>query len=300
MSKQNHSTRKIVPITVEIGNVVEGVIARVTHPKDGILVSIPDNPMAFMPNPTLIGRNRDEKDARRTALIAEPGTTVRVLVTDRKDAGHDPANPTKQRLIINEAKPHMAALEQARTEREAARTAATREALDALVVGTVVEGKVVKLATKDSDRTPGEKFTFGAYVDLGGVSGLLHNREMAQPVSEGETIKVLIMSKEMQGDKPRIALSTVKAEEVSLEAELRDCLVAGQKTTGRDLKQDNIGGVRGFTMFVGEVAIPAFLPEDDANVKSLASLTSGSRTARVIITGEVFAGKYALVTRQGL
>lgn len=300
MSKQNHTHRKVVPITVEIGHVVEGVVARVTHPKDGVLVSIPDNPMAFMPNPTLIGRNRDEKYARRATLIGEPGTPVQVLVTDRKDAGHDPANPTKQRLIVNEAKPHMASLEKARSEREAAHTASVRAAFDALEVNTVVAGKVVKLAKKDSTRTPGEKFTFGAYVDLGGVSGLLHNREMGKPVAEGETVNVLIMGKEWSEDRPRIALSTVKAEEAELESELRSYLTEGMRTTGRDVKSENVGGVNGFTMFIGEVSIPAFLPADNANVKSLTSLTSGARTARVIVTGQVFAGKYALVTREGL
>ena len=173
-----------------------------------------------------------------------------------------------------------------------------REAVAALVVGSVVDGRVVKIAEKDSTKNPGEKFAFGAYVDLGGVSGLLHNREMADPVKEGDTVKVFVISAEMDGDKPRVALSTTKVAEQEQAEELLSFFGAGDRTTGRDIRAANIDGVEGFTMKIGQVATDAFLPASDANVKDTSVLTKGSRVARVVCTGKVFAGKYVQVTRE--
>ena len=53
-------------------------------------------------------------------------------------------------------------------------------------------------------------------------------------------------------------------------------------------------------MSIGEVGIPAFLPAADAHVKDTSVLTKGSRTARVIVTGQIIGGQYALVTREGV
>ncbi len=308
MSK-NHTSkkpaRKIVAITAKVGDIVEGTVAKVNHPDKGVLIAIDGNPMAFMPNSTLIGKNPAEKDARRKELTGNPGQTVRVLVMEAKDAGHDPEHPDKQRLIVNEAKPFLLAREadhKARKaeveERAAAKLNAVREAVSALVVGSVVEGTVVKLAEKDSTKNPGEKFTFGAYVDLGGVSGLLHNREMDNPVKEGEKVKVFIISAEMVEDKPRIALSTIKAGEVEEAAELLSYFGEGDRTVGRDIKAANVDGIEGFTMTIGAVAVPAFLAAADTHLKDNSVLLKGSRSSRVITTGEVVAGKYVRVVRE--
>ena len=297
--------RKIIAITAKVNDVVEGVIAKVRHPEPGILIEIPGNPMAFMPNSTLIGKTPEEKAARRAELIGNAGVTVKVMVMEAKDAGYDPEHPEKQRLIVNEAKPFLmdrAQQHQDRVaesaQRAAAKTSAVRAAVAALVVGSVVDGRVVKIAEKDSTKNPGEKFTFGAYVDLGGVSGLLHNREMDSPVKEGEKVKVFIISAEMVEDKPRIALSTIKAGEVEEAAELLSYFGEGDRTVGRDIKAANIDGVEGFTMTVGAVAVPAFLAAADTHLKDNSVLLKGSRSSRVITTGEVFAGKYVRVVRE--
>ncbi|OPZ85966.1 MAG: 4-hydroxy-3-methylbut-2-enyl diphosphate reductase/S1 RNA-binding domain protein [bacterium ADurb.Bin425] len=130
------------------------------------------------------------------------------------------------------------------------------------------------------------------------MSGLLHNREMADPVKEGDTVKVFVISAEMDGDKPRVALSTTKVAEQEQAEELLSFFGAGDRTTGRDIRAANIDGVEGFTMKIGQVATDAFLPASDANVKDTSVLTKGSRVARVVCTGKVFAGKYVQVTRE--
>ncbi|MBX9941657.1 MAG: hypothetical protein K2Y32_20500 [Candidatus Obscuribacterales bacterium] len=297
--------RKPIAITAKVNDVVEGVVAKVRHPEPGILIEIPGNPMAFMPNSTLIGKTPEEKAARRAELIGNAGVTVKVMVMEAKDAGYDPEHPEKQRLIVNEAKPFLMDRAQQHQERvaesaqrAAAKTSAVRAAVAALVVGSVVDGRVVKIAEKDSTKNPGEKFAFGAYVDLGGVSGLLHNREMADPVKEGDAVKVFVISAEMDGDKPRVALSTTKVVEQEQAEELLSFFGAGDRTTGRDIRAANIDGVEGFTMKIGQVATDAFLPACDANVKDTSVLTKGSRVARVVCTGKVFAGKYVQVTRE--
>lgn len=307
MSKSNKSTRKIVAITVKEGDIIEATVAKVKHPTPGVLLVIEGNPMAFMPNSTLIGKTPADKQARRDALTATPGEKVRVQVIETKDAGHDPANPEKQRLIVNEIKPFLAQRDaeskdrkaQAQ-ERAAAKVASTRAAVEALVVDMVYDGVVVQIAEKDSTRNPGEKFTFGAYVDIGGVSGLLHNRAMDGAVKVGDKVRVVVESAQMDGDKPRIALNAIKAADHDKSRELLSLLNPGQKTNGRDVRAANVDNVEGFTMSIGEVGIPAFLPAADAHVKDTSVLTKGSRTARVIVTGQIIGGQYALVTREGV
>lgn len=299
--------RKIIAITVKVGDTVTGKVAKVRHPEPGVLIEIEGQPMAFMPNSTQIGKNPAEKAERRAHLINNPGTEVTVTVMEALDAGYDPANPEKQRLIVNEAKPFIQKREAERANRqaEAAQRAADRasaiaDAVAKLVPGTVVPGKVVKLAEKPSTKKEGETFTFGAYVDIGGVSGLLHNREMKDQVAVGESIEVFIISSEMAEGKPRVALSTVKAAEIAETNELLDSVGADMRTTGHDVRQGNVDGVDGFTMKLATFDVPAFLPAVDANVADLSSLTKGSRVARVVTTGEVIGGKYVKVTRKGL
>lgn len=307
MSKSTKSNRKLVAITVREGDIIEATVAKVKHPVPGVLLVIEGNPMAFMPNSTLIGKTPADKQARRDALTANPGEKVRVQVIETKDAGHDPANPEKQRLIVNEIKPFLAQRDADSKERKAqaqeraaAKVAGIRAAVEALVVDTVYDGVVVQIAEKDSTRNPGEKFTFGAYVDIGGVSGLLHNRAMDGAVKVGDKVRVVVESAQMDGDKPRIALNAIKAAEHDKSRDLLSLLIAGQKTNGRDVRAGNVDNVEGFTMSIGEVGIPAFLPAADAHVKDTSVLTKGSRTARVIVTGEIIGGQYALVTREGV
>lgn len=299
--------RKIIAITVKVDDKVTGKVAKVRHPEPGVLIEIEGQPMAFMPNSTLIGKNPGEKAERRAQLINNPGTEVTVTVMEAQDAGFDSANPEKQRLIVNEAKPFIQQREADRanrqaeaTQRASARASAIADAVAKLVPGSVVAGKVVKLAEKPSTKKEGETFTFGAYVDIGGVSGLLHNREMKDQVAVGESVEVFIISSEMVEGKPRVALSTLKAAEIAQTNELLESVGADMRTTGHDVRSANVDGVDGFTMKLATFDVPAFLPAVDANVADLGSLTKGSRVARVVTTGEVFGGKFVKVTRKGL
>ena len=52
------STRKIIPITVKVGDVVKGTVAKVRHPEPGVLIQIEGQPMAFLPNSTAMERRR--------------------------------------------------------------------------------------------------------------------------------------------------------------------------------------------------------------------------------------------------
>ncbi|MFT8373065.1 MAG: 30S ribosomal protein S1 [Liquorilactobacillus satsumensis] len=98
--------------------------------------------------------------------------------------------PSENRLILSHK-------EIVRKEREAKKA----ETLSQLVVGDVVEGKVARLTS------------FGAFVDLGGVDGLVHVSEIsyervgkpADVLKVGETVKVKILA--VDKDKERISLS---------------------------------------------------------------------------------------------
>src|SRR5699024_6172450 len=76
-----------------------------------------------------------------------------------------------------------------------------KELLDTLEAGQVIEGTVQRLTT------------FGAFVDVGGMDGLVHISELAHEhvdkasdvVSEGETIEVEVLS--VDRDNERISLS---------------------------------------------------------------------------------------------
>lgn len=96
-------------------------------------------------------------------------------------------------------------------QRDAART----EALGSLAVGDVVKGKVARIEP------------FGAFIDLGGIDGLLHVSQMAHKrvqdpkdhVSEGDTVEVKIL--EISEDGRRIGLSRKALEEDPFDRFLR-------------------------------------------------------------------------------
>ncbi len=96
-----------------------------------------------------------------------------------------------------------------RAEAEAERKAQVAEAYDALEVGSIVEGRVSSIKP------------FGAFVDLGGVDGLIHVSELSaghvadpsEALRVGDTVRVKIV--EVDRDRERIALSR---REVELEA----------------------------------------------------------------------------------
>src|SRR5690625_4112735 len=102
-------------------------------------------------------------------------------------------NKEQNRVILS----HRAVVEEENDQRK-------QELLQTLEEGQVIEGVVQRLTD------------FGAFVDLGGVDGLVHISELAHEhvekssdvVSEGETIKVEILS--VDRDNERISLSRKK------------------------------------------------------------------------------------------
>jgi small subunit ribosomal protein S1 len=90
-------------------------------------------------------------------------------------------------------------------ERE--RETLSRQTLDSLAVGQVLDGRVVALAS------------YGAFVDLGGIDGLVHLDELswvrvtqpAQVVSVGDRVRVKVL--DVDREKKRISLSTKQLTE---------------------------------------------------------------------------------------
>ncbi|WP_353990321.1 30S ribosomal protein S1 [Pediococcus argentinicus] len=115
-------------------------------------------------------------------LNAYKGQTLKVKIIEVK--------PEENRLILS----HKAILNAERAEKRA-------EVLSSINVGDVVEGKVARLTN------------FGAFVDLGGVDGLVHISEIAYErvnkpsdiLKVGEEVKVKVLA--IDEDKDRISLS---------------------------------------------------------------------------------------------
>ncbi|MDO4681035.1 MAG: 30S ribosomal protein S1 [Aerococcus sp.] len=104
-------------------------------------------------------------------------------------------DPSENRLILSHKE---IAAEQHRRDRE--------EKMEQFEEGQIVEGKVARLAN------------FGAFIDLGGIDGLVHISEMAfhhvdkpgDEVEVGQTVKVKILS--LDEERGRISLSMKAAE----------------------------------------------------------------------------------------
>ncbi len=133
----------------------------------------------FVPNshiPGLRGRSRAQKREHKQELI---GSTLTLRVIE--------VNPKRRRLVLS-----------AREARRRLR----RQRLEELQVGQVIEGRVVNLVD------------FGAFIDLGGVHGLLHISELSHrtdiehPQDELERDQQLeVMIKDIDVERERVKLS---------------------------------------------------------------------------------------------
>ncbi|PXW91718.1 SSU ribosomal protein S1P [Streptohalobacillus salinus] len=121
----------------------------------------------------------------------------------------------KNRVILS----HRAVVEEETSKQK-------EEVLDTLEEGQIVEGKVARLTD------------FGVFVDLGGIDGLVHISQLSHEhvekasdvVSEGETIKVKILS--VDKEKERISLS-VKATQAGPWEQVAEKIQPGDVVEGK-------------------------------------------------------------------
>ena len=137
----------------------------------------------FIPNSQLSrehqARNKDNADKHFQSLVGKPATT-KVIEVDRK----------RNRLIMSE-----------RAASQEIREAKREKLMAKLNVGDVCTGKVVNLAN------------FGAFVDIGGIEGLVHLSELswkrtnnpAEVLQVGDEVQVSILK--IDEDMKRLALS---------------------------------------------------------------------------------------------
>jgi hypothetical protein len=308
MNNPNSSKRanpKHLPITAVVGDIVEGFVANVRHPKSGIIVCIDNNPHALLPTNLLIGRNRVDKEARRTSLSIKPGTAVTVCVVTAQMAGVD-ENDSYRFFVVSEGRA-LSLQRKASAEVQAARI---ERAVSSLVVGSIVDGVVLRFAGSQGN-TAGDLAQHGVVVDLGQISGYMRGCDMESPVAVSDRIKVAILSANVVSGKPKILLSTLKVVKSEKEVyfqkfatsfdeqkALSDFLSQygdGIGTVGTNLQCVNIVGIDGFVMELGPVGVKGFLPAFDVSRVERHILASKSRCLRVETTGEIFLGKYVRV-----
>lgn len=157
--------------------------------KGGVLVSV-GQLRGFVPNSQLRrdrGQTTHEDDGRQRSYQALVGQTILVKVIE--------VDRPRNRLILSEQA----------ASREI-RRAKKNELFSNLEEGTVLDGQVVNLAD------------FGAFVDIGGVEGLVHLSEMSwkriqRPddlLQKGDNVKVQVIS--VDQDRQRVALSIKRLE----------------------------------------------------------------------------------------
>jgi ribosomal protein S1 len=294
-----------ITFTVKADDIVTGTVAKIKqHPDKGVLVVIPGNPMAFMPNGCIAGRTEAEKTARRAFLIANPGTEVSVSVMSEPTVETVKGKPAG-RIKVSEQRAVIAAEKAKQAAKAEERNAAIAAAIASLVPGTVVEGIVRGPASKDSDRKDGTKYTYGAFVTVApGVSGLLHvkqieggHRGLDTILAEGK-VTVEIVEAKMENGQPRIQLSQKSVAEKASSEAFFDQYPVGAKVKGTVVKTgEQVGNMHGLI-----IKLPSgdhvFLSGDDTFVRSESSLAKGNST-RVVITDEIVDG-IVRVTRKGV
>jgi ribosomal protein S1 len=199
---------------VKKGQITTARVANIKkHPKQGILCAIEGNPLGFMPNVWVDGKDANEKAARRAFLIANPGTEISVAVIGEPTVQMDKGGPVG-RLKLSEQRAVITAKRAAAAKKKAERKAALEATVASLVVGNVYEGTVKGVATKNSVRNPGTMYNYGAFVQIApGVTGLLHvkqiqggHRSLEAILAEG-TVAVEILSAWIKHGQPRVQLS---------------------------------------------------------------------------------------------
>ncbi len=308
----NPSSGAEIVFNVKRGDIVEVTVAAVKkQPEHGVLVVIEGNPMAYLSRDMVAGRNKAEKASRQAQLQANPGTKIKVQVVS--DPTVEMVSRTVRGQIVQVPQGRIRVSEQhavmaAQAAQEDERKAAVESIVASLVAGSVVKG-AVRPATKASDRNPGEKYTYGAFVEVGSVgdvvvSGLLHVKEvdggdrgLAAILAAG-TVEVEIVEAKMEGGQPRIQLSQKAIGEKAKAAEMFKRLPVGAKVKGKVVKTgEQVGSLHGRVIEL-ESGHRLFLCDDDACVKSESSLAKGNST-RVQVTGEIVGGMLR-VTRRGV
>jgi len=289
-----------ISFTVKENDIVTGTVAKIKkHPDQGVLIVIAGNPMSFLPNGCVAGKNNEEKAARRAELIANPGTEVQVSIMGQPTVELVKGKQVG-RIKVSEQRAIIAAEKNARASRAAERNAAIEAAVASLEVGSIVTGTVKGVASKDSDRNPGEKHVFGVFVNVApNVSGLLHVKEIVggnraiDALIKAGTVEVEILSASVENGAARVQLSQKSVDQKAF----FDQYPEGSKVKGKIVKTGEVvGDLHGRILELASGA-RVFLAEDDSNVKSESSLAKGNNTT-VTITSEMIGGMVR-VTRRG-
>jgi predicted RNA-binding protein with RPS1 domain len=293
-----------IVFTVKDGDIVVATVAPTkNHPPKGVLVVIPGNESwAFLPNGCIAGKNEAEKTARRAVLLANVGSEIKVAVIGEPTVTERKGKPAGN-IKVSEQRAVMVAEKAVRAAQASERAEAIAATVASLVVGSIVEGTVTGPASKDSDRNPGTKHIYGAFIRVAdGVSGLLHvkqieggDRGLADILAKGKA-KVEIQDASMVDGQPRISLSQKSVGEKALVTWAMDRL--GKKVKGKVVKTGEMAGNlhgRIIELLSGD---KVFLADDDMNVKSETSLARNNTTT-VIITDEIVDGMVR-VTRRGV
>lgn len=296
------TTAPAVPASV-INLVVDQVVTgKVSSRKDrnakGLLIEIDGNPMAYLPKVALAGRNDAARSARFDALVKTPGSEIEVVVTS---AGmEDIKGVSMPRIKLSEVKLLMM---RDQADREA-RENALADAVAALPVGELITGTVLGRATTKSDKNDGSEHCFGLFVEVApGLKGLLHVSEIAGDMKSQRArldtaagTKVTVEVKEAFIDGGRVFIKVSEKSAVTRQAMAR--VPAGSKVTATVIKADIVGDDHGLLVNIGN--LKGFLPESEANVGNIASLTKNrNQTVKVIVTGEM-VGDLIKVTRKGV
>jgi ribosomal protein S1 len=294
-----------ITFTVKADDTVRGTIAKIkNHPAKGLLVAIEGNPMAFLPNGCIAGRNEAEKAARRAELLAAPGTEVTVSVMGEPTIEHTNGK-AQGRIKVSEQRAVIAADKAARSAKANERSAAIQAAVDALVPGSIVEGKVTSVASKPSDRNDGSTYAYGVFVAVApNVSGLLHVKQIEgghrslESIVKAGTVTVEILEARIENGVPRVQLSQTSVAAAAASQAFFDQYPEGAKVKGTIVRVGEVAGNLHGRIIELASGDKVFLADDDTFVKSESALARGNST-RVVITAEVVGG-LVRVTRKGV
>jgi len=286
-------------INIVVDQVVTGkVSSRKDRNAKGLLIEIDGNPMAYLPKVSLAGKNEAARSARFDALVKAPGSEIEVVVTS---AGMEDIKGVQMpRIKLSEVK---LLIMRDQADREA-RENALLDAVAALHLGEVITASVLGRATTKSDKNDGSEHCFGLFVEVApGLKGLLHVSEIAGDIKSQRArldtaagTKVTVEIKEASVDGGRVFIKVSEKSAVTRQAMAR--IPAGSKVTATVIKADMLGDDHGLLVNIGN--LKGFLPESDANVGNIASLTKNrNQTVKVIITGEM-VGDLVKVTRKGV
>lgn len=287
------------PINVTVNQIVMGKVSRrKDRNAKGLLIEIDGNPMAYLPVIALAGRNRSERDARFASLVNAVGSEIEVAIVS---AGMEEIKGVQMpRIKLSETMVFALRDEAARIERENALI----DAVSAINVGEVVSLTISGPATTKSDKNDGSLHCFGAFVDIGGIKGLLHVSEVAgdHPKAQrtrldnfttGSTVEVEIIEARVEGGRAFVRVS----EKAAAVKKAMERLPVGSKVSCTVVGSDVVGNEHGLIVNIG--GIKGFLPEADANVTNIESLTkTRGQTVKVTITAG-FVDGMVKVTRKG-